>query len=283
MTNQNSIASNPAWQALIKRLEALKSFRIHTGNINNYVELKLKKFQNSAEELVACLDMQFADLKADIDVTDNNMLLLTNRAKQDTVYDRDDLKITLKVFLSEFDLQQLNDAVDGVITQLNTDNIEQLIVSFPASEDTTLDEHVELDKEWFDKVLKAWNKIDEELVQTNKVVSVGVADFELPALKALYEFAEHKPCVNHYNIEGCCVVPPELTEFAKKFDIQLLTHNDPNPFPLKDVFRTFCDLSETAPVCNVCFEPTWAARYTVWVRRRSLMASKGYIVQFVKE
>lgn len=55
-------------------------------------------------------------------------------------------------------------------------------------------------------------------------------------------------------------VPPELQAFAKQYDIQLLTHNDPEPFPLKQIFRTFCDLSATAPVCNACFEPTWAAR-----------------------
>lgn len=64
-----TIAENPAWLALIKRLQDMKSFRIHTGNINNYVELKLKRFANSAEELIACLDLQFASLAADIDVT----------------------------------------------------------------------------------------------------------------------------------------------------------------------------------------------------------------------
>lgn len=69
MTATKSISENPAWQSLIQRLQDLKSFRIHTGNINNYVELKLKRFHNSAEELIACLDLQFADLAVDIDVT----------------------------------------------------------------------------------------------------------------------------------------------------------------------------------------------------------------------
>lgn len=133
------------------------------------------------------------------------MLLLTNKAEKDTVYERDDLKITLKVFLSGFDLQQLYDAVNGAITQLKTDNIEQLIISFPHTDDEKIDEHTELDEKWFEKVLESWNKI-EELVHDNKVVSVGVADFELPALKALYERSDFKPSVNHYNIDGCCVV-----------------------------------------------------------------------------
>lgn len=60
--------SSPAWLSLIDKLQKLDSFRIHTGNVNNYVELKLKRYKNSAEELVACLDLQFANLKPDIDL-----------------------------------------------------------------------------------------------------------------------------------------------------------------------------------------------------------------------
>jgi glutamate--cysteine ligase regulatory subunit len=135
----------------------------------------------------------------------NNMLLLSNRGHTDTVYERDDLKITLKVFLSDFDLSQLHAAVDAAINQLKTDNIEQVILAFPRSDNVKIDEHKELDEEWFAKVLKAWTEV-ESLVVANKVVSVGVADFQLPALRALYERSKLKPCVDHYNIEGCCVV-----------------------------------------------------------------------------
>ena len=36
-----------------------------------------------------------------------------------------------------------------------------------------------------------------------------------------------KPNSNQVNLASCCVMPPDLTAFAKQFDIQLLTHNDP--------------------------------------------------------
>ena len=36
-----------------------------------------------------------------------------------------------------------------------------------------------------------------------------------------------KPCVAQINMNTCCTVPPEMQEFAKEHDIQLLTHNDP--------------------------------------------------------
>jgi glutamate--cysteine ligase regulatory subunit len=136
------------------------------------------------------------------------MLLLSNRGHTDTVYERDDLKITLKVFLSGFEISQLHAAVDAAIYQLKTDNIEQLILAFPRSDNVKLDEQKELDEIWFEKVVHTWSEV-EKLVESNKVVSAGVADFELPALKALYERSTIKPCVNHYNIEGCCVVSKE--------------------------------------------------------------------------
>jgi len=36
-----------------------------------------------------------------------------------------------------------------------------------------------------------------------------------------------KPAINQVNLTTCCVIPQDLTEFAKEHDIQLLTHNDP--------------------------------------------------------
>lgn len=66
---KSNFTSNPVWKGLMAKLQSLRDFRIHTGNINNYVEMKLKRFQNSAEELMACLDLQFQNLDPDIDVT----------------------------------------------------------------------------------------------------------------------------------------------------------------------------------------------------------------------
>src|SRR5690606_31812177 len=55
------------------------------------------------------------------------------------------------------------------------------------------------------KILAVWSDL-EKLVQSGKVVSIGVSDFILKALQMLVDAAETKPCVNHYNIDGCCVV-----------------------------------------------------------------------------
>ncbi|TMS36635.1 hypothetical protein L596_003754 [Steinernema carpocapsae] len=257
---------------LVKKLQNLKSFRIHTGNINNFAELKLKRFKNSAEELSACLDLQFKKLDHTIEVGPKGTVLLS-KCLQDVNYDRDDLKISLKVFLTGFEFAQITSAIDATLDQLKTGNIEQIIVSFPECDgdsDTA-------DEKWMEGVVGLWKKI-EELVNSGKVVSAGVADLQLNHLEKLYNAADVKPCVNHFNIEGCCVVPPELQAYAREHDIQLLTHNDPSPFPFKEVFAKVCEHRCDVQPCG--FSPVWAARYTVWVQRRSIMASKGYILQF---
>ena len=39
-------------------------------------------------------------------------------------------------------------------------------------------------------------------------------------------FVQVKPVINQINLAVCCVIPPELSEFAKANSIQLLTHSD---------------------------------------------------------
>lgn len=66
-----------------------------------------------------------------------------------------------------------------------------------------------------------------------------------------------KPSSNQVNLASCCVMPPDLTAFAKEFDIQLLTHNDPKgeiPFisfrcQLDGVYRCerVCNRSASVP------------------------------------
>lgn len=63
-----------------------------------------------------------------------------------------------------------------------------------------------LNEKWMEDVLRLWTSIDEEFVQTRKVFSVGVSDFHFEALRALYDASSLKPCVDHFNIDTCCVV-----------------------------------------------------------------------------
>ncbi|CAK5091485.1 unnamed protein product [Meloidogyne enterolobii] len=279
-SNSTEKSSSTTLNALIDQLNKLKHFRIHTGNINTFVDLKLKRFTNSAEELKETFKLVLNNLPSNISVGDDGMLLLVDKKHCDNVYEREDLKITLKLFLEKFDYDYIKDAVEAVIKQLKTDSIEQLILSFPESESNSPDS---IDDKWFNEVLRVWKETENGLIAQRKVLYMGVADFQLPELDLLFKKAVHKPGIVHVFIDGCCVVNPELQAYAKQNSIQLLTHNDPKPFPLKEVFHCFCEDKsdpDSSRICQTLFEPVWAARYTVWVRRRSLMAAKGFIVQF---
>ncbi|XP_035229983.1 glutamate--cysteine ligase regulatory subunit-like [Stegodyphus dumicola] len=70
-------------------------------------------------------------------------------------------------------------------------------------------------------------KVLEQLVHDGKVVTIGISDLDTHQLAELYDWTEVKPSVNQVNLESCCVMPPEMTAFARANDIQLLTHNDP--------------------------------------------------------
>ncbi|KAF7639545.1 hypothetical protein Mgra_00000875 [Meloidogyne graminicola] len=282
MADLNKYNKSTTLNALIDQLNKLKKFRIHTGNINTFVDLKLKRFTNSAEELKETFKLVLNNLPSNIHVGDDGMLLLVDNCDN---YEREDLKITLKLFLEKFNYDYVKDAVEAVIKQLKIDSIEQLILSFPESDSTSPDS---FDEKWFNEVLRIWKDAENGLIAQRKVLSLGVADFQLPELELLFKRVTHKPGIVHVFIDGCCVVNPELQAFAKQNSIQLLSHNDPKPFPLKEVFHCFCEDNtdpDSSRICKTLFEPVWAARYTVWVRRRSLMAAKtqmgkGFIVQF---
>ena len=63
-----------------------------------------------------------------------------------------------------------------------------------------------IDEKWFNEVLRVWKDSENGLVAQRKVLSMGVADFQLPELDLLFQKAVHKPGIVHVFIDGCCVV-----------------------------------------------------------------------------
>ncbi|KAK6024001.1 hypothetical protein OSTOST_10196 [Ostertagia ostertagi] len=218
------------------------SFTVHTGNVNNYLELVTRRHKNSAAEIAAAFK---------------------HLAAQNTVC------------LCTFSADDVQNAVKVTLDTLKLGSLSQLIVSFPYDESTDLS-----DSDWMERIRPIW-ELMESLVNKDLVHSVGVSDLDVDRLRLLCEEAkEHKPTINHYSIDGCCTVPAELVEYAKAHDIQLLTHNDPRSCDLDtDVFDSIDKITDTGR--NLTFR--WAARYTIWIRSRSVMAAKGYFVQFTKK
>ncbi|KAG8555634.1 hypothetical protein GDO81_017767 [Engystomops pustulosus] len=122
-----------------------------------------------------------------------------------------------------------------------------------------------------------WREL-ESLVQDKKVVAIGTSDLDKPLLEQLYLWAQVKPSSNQVNLASCCIMPPDLTAFAKQFDIQLLTHSDSKEILSEDSFQeALREGTQGAQVDG--WSPEWILRYSVIVKTRGIIKSKGYIIQ----
>ncbi|CAI5438807.1 unnamed protein product [Caenorhabditis angaria] len=268
----------------LEKLTELKRFRLHTGNVNGYTQLKLRRFENSADELSACLDLQLTSTPIPAECKENSCLLLCDNDHIEN-YDRDEIKITMKVFMSSWNIGEIDEAVTSLKEQLKTQDIEVLIVSFPELELIDGESEEEELQRWFKQVKPIYEHLC-NFVETSGISSIGVSDLSANQLKEILDNFDTKPLINHVRLDGCCQVPQELQTLAKDNDIQLLVHNDPSPFPGNNIFKVFCEIGGTgasSPVCNPLFKTTWLSRYSVWVRKRSIMTSKGYIVQLIRK
>jgi len=264
-------------ETLTTSIANLDRLCLHTGNILSFNALRMTPYKNSSEEMMAALQLKLT--ACDYEISQDCAAI---RMCHDNVgvsnYDRDELKITLKLFLHSMDTTEIDECLQLTCQQLNIAYVDQFILALPELE------HGEDIGQWLNIISPVWKRI-EELTRERKIFSVGVADLLLPYLQALYDFAEIKPCINHYSIEGCCSVPSDLQQYAKEKDIQLLTHNDPRHFATRDSFTCKCCANPNQVLCKILtsFEPSWAARYTVWVRRRSILSAKGYILQLKRQ
>uniref|UniRef100_A0A0N5AI37 GCS light chain n=1 Tax=Syphacia muris TaxID=451379 RepID=A0A0N5AI37_9BILA len=166
--------------------------------------------------------------------------------------------------MTNWNYRQISDCVDTALSRL--DFVFYFFICFD-------DE----DGFWLNNALTLWKNI-EDLVYSGKVISLGVADLGFSRVKMLNEAVVRvRPSIYHYNVGDCCEV--ELRNYAAEHNIYLLTHNDPNLSKLKgkvgEKIRSFLGDDQL-------FELGWFARYTVWDQSRSIVRSKGYILQFQK-
>ncbi|VDK67149.1 unnamed protein product [Litomosoides sigmodontis] len=277
-----SINTNLSSVEIMSQIQKSSAVCLNTGNIQRHPELFRQTFENSAEELVAALEHQLDGPNGpNLRMRPDGTIMLARDSENCCLntMDKADMKITLKVFMSSLDIKQVEESIDTALHETNTTSISQLIIAFPPDSNLDIDPSVPSQvQQWLSKILPFWKQL-ETLVRTHKVNALGVADLDYEQLKALYESTtDYRPMIDHYKTEHCCAVPPELREYAKQKDIQLLTHNDPN----------LCSISERLDATakklfgNQQFELLFLARLTIWLRSRSIIVGKGYILKFLK-
>ena len=103
-----------------------------------------------------------------------------------------------------------------------------------------------------EQLLKLWKGV-EQLIQDGKVGGAELCDLHPPVFIQIYEESTIKPIsiqvVNNLtnpiiisstivvNLKSCCVVPEELSSFAKDNKVTLLTHCDPGELLPGDCLR----------------------------------------------
>ncbi|XP_043277593.1 glutamate--cysteine ligase regulatory subunit [Venturia canescens] len=242
---------------------ASRNLLVNTGNILSLSDLKRKAGQNPSEELIEALKITLNEPRSKYDtlntISCNENLSLTD-------IERNELKISVKVFIPQANKKALGEALDQVLTSLDAGSLESVVISYDTIGKTPEDILSALKQLW---------PVLEHYVQEGTISGAGVSDVDTDVFVQLHEWAaDVKPNIVQINLASCCVVPPALQEFTKKNFIQLLTHSDPcqllPPEAISEVFGPETTLS-------------WVARYQVHVKCRGVLASKGYLVSLRKE
>ncbi|KAF8797195.1 glutamate--cysteine ligase regulatory subunit-like isoform X2 [Argiope bruennichi] len=248
----------------------VKRIIINTGNLISSKELKKKAIQTPTEEVFDSISTVFLSwlsrLQEEAVNDSTSVYCVSPHAIKANQSDRAELKISIKIFLGHYDCEDLKTSILEMMNSLDVNVVDSLILSLPLK---SLEEKFDLEK------MKPLWTILENFVHEGKLITIGVSDLDTPELAELYEWAEIKPSVNQVNIESCCVMPPELTAFAKEHDIQLLTHNDPKVL-LPD--KMLHNILESAVTTYENWKISWIVRYAVVIKCRGIIQNKGYLM-----
>ncbi|XP_061680868.1 glutamate--cysteine ligase regulatory subunit [Syngnathoides biaculeatus] len=253
-------------------LSRAKSLRLHTGNLVNRTRLKKKCPCSPGEELQECIQATMSSWFSTTDgpnedVPDTVVCNIPQATDAIVPEERDELKVSAKLFLFESGQSSIRDAVEMACQTLAVSQLDSVIIAprrLLDSDDQTLA-----------PLQPAWEEL-EALVRSQRIAAIGTSDLDKDLLEQLYNWAQVKPSSNQVNLASCCVMPPELTAFAKEFDIQLLTHNDPTELISASTFQEAMQ-EGTQHVSAADWRLEWLLRYSVIVKSRGIIKATGYL------
>ncbi|TDH08510.1 hypothetical protein EPR50_G00098570 [Perca flavescens] len=265
ITNRNSEAK--------MLLTHAKTLRLHTGNLVNRSRLKKKCPCSPSEELQDCIQDTLSDWLSATkppskDFPDTLDCSIPQATDAITPEEREELRVTVKLFLCESVQSSIRDAVEMVCQTLAVSQLDSVIIAPPWP--------LEGDSQSLAHLQPAWEEL-EALVRSQQIAAIGTSDLDKELLEQLYSWAQVKPSSNQVNLASCCVMPPDLTAFAKEFDIQLLTHNDPKELMSAATFQEAVQ-EGTRDLSIADWRLEWVLRYSIIVKSRGIIKAKGYLV-----
>lgn len=144
----------------------------------------------------------------------------------DTDQDAGRIKIVAKIFLNDFAAGSIDEGLDCLLKNCST--TPTVILAYHPTSRTDSEKFI-----WADNNTKSkenfklmWKKL-RAAQAGGKIAQLGIADMDLETIIDIFDDKKFDFTILQINTQTCCVVPPELQQFCKDNEIQLLTHSDP--------------------------------------------------------
>ncbi|CRL03423.1 CLUMA_CG016299, isoform A [Clunio marinus] len=251
------------------------SLVVGTGNILENEEFK--KAKNPTQEMLICVKPRIIELEQKQGTLSSNTKDLVSLVCDETEVngienEAGSIKIVAKIFLNEFAENSLNEAIEYLLKNCST--TPSVILAYHPTSRTDSEKFI-----WADNNIKCkgnfkflWKKL--RVARDAGIIGqLGIADMDLDTILDIFDDKNFDFTILQINTQTCCVVPPELQQFCKDHDIQLLTHSDPQ------VIFPSHHLDE---ISLKDFKMKWTVRYLETLVCRGILTKKGFIVKFVK-
>lgn len=180
--------------------------------------------------MMICVKSKIDDLKPQSLPDQKEFISLETELKNDHLTAT---KIVAKIFLNEYNENSIDEALENLLKScITTPTV--ILAYHPTTKPTADNELTTSDKfSWggdcatSKKNFKAiWKKL-QAAASAGKIRHLGIADMDLDTILEVFDDKKFDFTILQINIATCCVVPPELQQFCKDHEIQLLTHSDP--------------------------------------------------------
>lgn len=143
------------------------------------------------------------------------------------------IKVVAKIFLNDFADDSIEEGLDSLLENCST--TPTVILAYHPTSRTDSEKFI-----WADNNEKSkrnfkylWKQL-REAQAAGKIAQLGIADMDLDTILDIFDDQKYDFTILQINTQTCCIVPPQLQQFCKDHEIQLLTHSDPQGESFKD-------------------------------------------------